>query len=110
MPATARPVAARYRADTMSPPASGQPTPGLVPASTRNSHRRPHLPVPVPVIALSRVVPVQARLTGRVPIPISAAMSASSCSMPTPDSSWPAAPPTLDAAHARPPAGLVGLP
>jgi len=27
----------------------------------------------MPVIALSRVVPVQARLTGRVPVPISAA-------------------------------------
>jgi len=42
----------------------------------------------MPVLALSRVVPVQARLTGRVPIPISAARSAPSCSMPTPDSSW----------------------
>src|SRR5580704_2579025 len=60
---------------------------------------------PGPVIALSRVVRVQARLAGRVSIPISAATSASSCSMPTSNSSWPAEPPTLDAAHARPPAG-----
>ena len=51
------------------------------------------LPVPIPVIALSHVVPVQARLTGRVPIPISAATSASICSMPTSNSSWPAEPP-----------------
>jgi hypothetical protein len=34
-----------------------------VPASTGTSIGGPHLPVPITVIALSRVVPVQARLT-----------------------------------------------
>jgi hypothetical protein len=34
IPATPRPVSARYRADVIGPPACTQPTPGLVPAST----------------------------------------------------------------------------
>jgi hypothetical protein len=46
MPPTARSVSSRYQAETMDPPASGQPTSTLVAASTDNSHRRLHLPSP----------------------------------------------------------------